>query len=368
MRIYIDETLALDKWHDQAASIYTLQQTISQGIHRITVEYYNKTGRSTAHVTWRNGSPQGQPPAILAFTASPSAVTPGQVSSLSWIVNGASTVAVNQGVGDVTGVNSKTVQPGQTTTYRLTASNGAGSVTADATVTVVAMSDTQAPSIPSLTAAVAKSSTEVGLRWSAGIDNVGVAGYQVLRNGAPLKAVSGVTLAYDDTSAAPNTAYTYAVKAFDAAGNYSAASNGIAVTTPASSSAGATCGVPGVGAFTACYFSGVNLSGSAVQSGTTAQINFDWGSGSPGPSVPPANFSARWQGYFDFDFAVYSFVANASDGVRVYVDNRLVIDNWKDQPVTATQASTWITKGSHLITMEYYARTGSAAAHLTWQK
>lgn len=368
MRVYIDGGLVLDQWYDQPTAIYAAQRTLSAGIHRITVEYYNNTGQATAHLTWQNSSPVTLAPAILSFSANPSAITAGQTVTLLWSVNGASSVTIDNQVGDVTGLSSKNVQPSQTTTYTLTASNSVGTVTAHVTVSLAAASDTQPPSIPALTSAVAKTPTEVDLAWSAAIDNVGVAGYRILRNSSPLKTVSGSTLAYADTSAAANTTYTYSVQAFDAAGNYSAASNQVSVATPAAPVSGATCGVASVGAFTGCFYRGTNLIGAPVLTTTDAQINFDWGTGSPASSVPPANFSARWQGYFDFDFAMYSFVTQASDGIRVYVDGRLVIDDWQDHPVTTDQASTWMTPGSHLITVEYYAWTGFASCHLTWQK
>jgi len=195
---------------------------------------------------------------------------------------------------------------------------------------------------------------------------VGVAGYHIRRNGATLASVNGTTLAYADTSAAPNTAYTYSVKAFDAAGNNSAASNSIPVTTPVASVSGGPCPVPATGAFTSCYYNGITLSGSPVLTGTDSQINFDWGTGSPGTSVTPANFSARWQGYFNFVDGVYSFAAQASDGFRVYVDGRLIMDHWQDQTISMFQARPTLTRGSHLITVEYYAHTGSASCHLTW--
>lgn len=368
MRLYIDGAPVLDRWFDQPPSFHTTQQTISQGVHRITVEYYVNTGRPTAHLTWRTNSVVTQPPSILAFAANPSAITSGQATTLSWTVNGASNLSIDNGVGDVTGALVKSVQPAATTTYTLTASNAGGSTTARVTVAVVSAADTQSPAVPVLTSVVAKAATQVDLAWSAVTDNVGVAGYQILRNGSNMATVSGATLSYSDTSAAPNTTYSYAVKAYDAAGNSSGNSNSISVTTPVASSGGSTCGVPGVGTFTACYFSGVGMTGSPALTTTVPAINFDWGSGSPAPSVPAANFSARWQGYFDFDFAVYTFVATASDGIRVYLGERLLIDQWRDRPAGKDQASTWVPRGSHLVTVEYYTRTGSAAAHLTWQK
>jgi uncharacterized protein YkwD len=368
MRVYIDGNLILDRWYDQPAYIYNVRQTLSAGTHRIVVEYYDNTGYATAHLSWQNTAPATQPPSILSFAANPTAIVAGQTSALSWSVNGATSISIDNGVGDVAGLTSKNVTPGQTTKYTLTASNSAGSATAVATITVTAATDNQAPSTPVLTSAAANGSNEVDLTWSASVDNVGVAGYKVLRNGALLTSVSGTALAYADKSAAPNSTYTYAVQAFDSAGNSSAVSNVATVNTPASAPSGGTCPVPATGAFTACYYNGITLSGNPVLTESDAQINFDWGTGTPAASVTPADFSARWQGYFDFADAIYSFVVKASDGIRVYMDGRVIIDHWQDQPVSTYQVRPTLTQGAHLITVEYYAHTGWASCHLTWQQ
>jgi len=72
----------------------------------------------------------------------------------------------------------------------------------------------------------------VDLIWTASTDNVGVAGYQIVRNGFPYISVAATMLTYADTSVTAGTIYTYAVNAFDAAGNHSNSSNTIQVTTP----------------------------------------------------------------------------------------------------------------------------------------
>jgi phosphatidylinositol-3-phosphatase len=76
----------------------------------------------------------------------------------------------------------------------------------------------------------------VGL--AASTDNVGVTGYDVYRNGAKMKTVAGSVTSWQDTSVAASTTYTYAVDAFDAAGNTSNLSPGVAVTTPAGGGGG----------------------------------------------------------------------------------------------------------------------------------
>jgi chitodextrinase len=91
-------------------------------------------------------------------------------------------------------------------------------------------SDTSPPTAPTnLTATTPLG--RVDLSWQASTDNVGVAGYDVLRNGTVLATTGSVT-SYTDTTAAPSTTYTYQVRARDAAGNLSPLSNSVSVTTP----------------------------------------------------------------------------------------------------------------------------------------
>jgi hypothetical protein len=73
---------------------------------------------------------------IVRFDATPSSITAGQSSQLTWIVQGASSVSISNGVGSVAATGSTTVTPTTTTTYTLTAVGPSGNVTATATVTV----------------------------------------------------------------------------------------------------------------------------------------------------------------------------------------------------------------------------------------
>ncbi|MDT9698266.1 glycoside hydrolase family 3 N-terminal domain-containing protein [Streptomyces sp. P17] len=91
--------------------------------------------------------------------------------------------------------------------------------------------DTTAPTAPTGLRATAKTASSVSLAWSAATDNVGVTGYDVYRDGARVTAqpVSGTT--FTDTGLSAATAYRYTVRARDAAGNVSAASAALGVTT-----------------------------------------------------------------------------------------------------------------------------------------
>jgi len=91
--------------------------------------------------------------------------------------------------------------------------------------------DTQAPSVPGGLAASNVAATQLTVSWTASTDNVGVAGYQVYRNGSFLRTTPAT--AYTDTGLAASTAYTYTVAAFDYANNVSEQAAPLVVTTTA---------------------------------------------------------------------------------------------------------------------------------------
>ncbi|MFD7389611.1 carbohydrate binding domain-containing protein [Streptomyces sp. NPDC059852] len=97
-------------------------------------------------------------------------------------------------------------------------------------------SDGQAPSAPGNLRSTGTSSTSVSLAWNASTDNVGVTGYDVFRGTTQVLSVSGTSATVGGLS--PSTAYTFTVKARDAAGNVSAASNSVSVTTDAGGGGG----------------------------------------------------------------------------------------------------------------------------------
>jgi glucosylceramidase len=89
--------------------------------------------------------------------------------------------------------------------------------------------DTTAPTAPTGLAASGTTATSTTLNWTASTDNVGVTGYQVLRGGTQVGTAAGTS--FTDSGLSASTAYSYTVKATDAAGNVSAASNSVSVTT-----------------------------------------------------------------------------------------------------------------------------------------
>ena len=211
-------------------------------------------------------------PVISTFAATPAAIATGASSTLSWTVTGATSLSIDGGIGAVTG-SSRTVSPAATTTYTLTATNANGSATRQTTVTVTTV-DTQAPSVPTGLAASNLTTTGVTLTWTASTDNVGVTGYRVFRGTTQIGTPTATTFAVTGLTA--STPYSFTVRAVDAAGNVSAASSPLSVTTSAATPA------PTISAFTATpsgIFPGQSVTLSwSVTGATSLSINQGIGS------------------------------------------------------------------------------------------
>ena len=215
-------------------------------------------------------------PVIASFTASPSSITAGQSTRLSWNVTGATSLSVNQGVGMVTGATGETVFPSSTTAYTLSATNAAGSTTA-ATVTVSV---------------------------------------------APIEVPPATSVC--------NTA------------------------------------VPR-GQFAGCYYNNKDFTAFKFSRTDSYPLSFDWGKRSPAGSMGSDTFSVRWTGQFEFDAGEYTFASVVDDGLRLYVDDTLIIDKWSNTPGTYS-VDLEIAAGWHTVRMDYYEQRGYAKAGLSWSK
>ncbi|WP_255306546.1 cellulase family glycosylhydrolase [Streptomyces sp. Wb2n-11] len=94
--------------------------------------------------------------------------------------------------------------------------------------------DTQAPTAPTGLTSTAKTATSLALSWTASTDNTRVTGYDVYRGTTKVNAAPVTGTTYTDTGLSPSTAYSYTVRARDAAGNVSAPSAALSVTTQSS--------------------------------------------------------------------------------------------------------------------------------------
>ncbi|MFT2817219.1 ricin-type beta-trefoil lectin domain protein [Leifsonia sp. A12D58] len=171
-------------------------------------------------------------------TCTANAQVPGNATSSGWTTIPALTGTLAAG-GAKTYCVRTTISPAQqsslagmsvagTLTLTSAIGNWSSSATAAAIQTVL---DTDAPTAPGAPVASATTSTGTTLTWTASTDNVGVVVYEIYR-GTTLAGTSA-TLSFTDSGLTPVTAYSYTIKAKDAAGNSSAASSATSVTTKA---------------------------------------------------------------------------------------------------------------------------------------
>ena len=116
------------------------------------------------------------------------------------------------------------------------------------------------------------------------------------------------------------------------------------------------------------YFANRNLEGKPVLVRVDREVNFDWGLGSPDPKLPPDNFSVRWTGKLvPPETRVYEIYARTDDGVRLWIDGKLLIDSWHDRGATTDRARVRLEAGKeHEIRIEYYEHAGVATAQIGW--
>jgi glucose/arabinose dehydrogenase len=117
------------------------------------------------------------------------------------------------------------------------------------------------------------------------------------------------------------------------------------------------------------YFDNINFTNSKVVR-TDSAVDFNWGSGSPDPTIDKDTFSVVWTGQVQARFSeTYTFFTNTDDGVRLFVNGQQVINRLIDQaPTTVNGTPIALTAGQKYdIRMEYYENKGGAVAQLGWQ-
>jgi len=120
-------------------------------------------------------------------------------------------------------------------------------------------------------------------------------------------------------------------------------------------------------AWTAQYYSNPDLAGPAVLTRYETNIDYFWGLGSPDVRVPTDYFSARWTATLPFNAGTYRFTIAADDGVRLYVDDLLVLNQRIGAQISAWSIDVNLSAGLHVIRLEYFEITGPAAVRLNYE-
>jgi hypothetical protein len=116
------------------------------------------------------------------------------------------------------------------------------------------------------------------------------------------------------------------------------------------------------------YWSNPDLNGSPSLVRDDLAIDFHWAALAAAAGLPSDNFSTRWSRWVDFGPGTYRFRAQADDGIRVYLDGRLVLDKWTNINVNDVHAVDLNLSGPHRLVVEYRELSGEARARFWWER
>lgn len=118
------------------------------------------------------------------------------------------------------------------------------------------------------------------------------------------------------------------------------------------------------------YFTNMNLEGEPARLNIDKSISFMWNDKGPFEDFQKDNFSVRWTGYLKPDKSdKYTFDVSSDDGVRLYIDDKLIINDWNDHAVLTNSYTMELNAGQlYKIKLEYYEKGGGAIIKFGWRK
>lgn len=114
------------------------------------------------------------------------------------------------------------------------------------------------------------------------------------------------------------------------------------------------------------YYNNRTLTGEPAFCRNDAAVQYNWGTGSPGTGIVADNFSVRWTRIMSFTNGNYKFKLSVDDGVRLYIDDKLILDHWATSGKQDYDATVALTSGWHTILVEYYEESGGSIIRLSW--
>lgn len=358
VRLYVDNILVFDQWNDHAATTHSADVVLTAGVHDIRFEYYENTGGAVAKLNWVSISgPVPTPTPTVAPTIAPTAApTVLPVSGF------------NGEYWSVPGLESSPVVPVRVADYMRN----------DATVNFDWGMGSPNAVIPV---------DNFIARWS-GKDTFNAGTYRfttVSDDGIRVYVDNNIVIdQWNDHAATTHTGdiiltagvHEIKIEFYEKSGGAVAKVSWNAIEgTPAPTATPTATPILPIGGFTGEYWSTVGTgrspawpAGAPALVRVDAAIDFDFGAGSPSEGIDNEHFVARWTGKHMFSSGNYRFTSQTDDGVRVYIDNELVIDDWIDHALKTTTYDKVMTEGEHDIRVEYYENGGGAIAKFFWNK
>ena len=190
-------------------------------------------------------------------------------------------------------------------------------------------------------------------------------------------AVPGASIHYTLDGAKPSADSTLYTGPFHLTGSARLLAVAVAPESPDSGVAAAAfvnTAAPGSGSgLSGAYFAGHTsanpFTGSPALARTDAAINFNWAAGGPDPVIGPDNFTVRWTGTIQPQFnETYSFQTTPGAAARLYLNGRLLIDNWPDKTSAPTNLPSLALDAQQLynVELDYCRQPGQPSIALSW--
>jgi hypothetical protein len=116
------------------------------------------------------------------------------------------------------------------------------------------------------------------------------------------------------------------------------------------------------------YFSDINLEHPRSRRVQQA-LAVDYGTGVPALGVSSDHYSSRWVGFLHVpETTNYAFFVQSEDGLRLWMDDQLLVDNWRDQKWESSgrHAQIRLSAGYHRLRLEHYKRQGRGVLRVKW--
>ncbi|MFK7803486.1 MAG: PA14 domain-containing protein [Anaerolineae bacterium] len=321
MRVYVDGNKIIDVWYDSQQHDVSADVNLSEGNHSIVVKYYEAGGKAVAKITWAQVSSSAVTASGLwtaeYFNNTSLSGSPTRTQSegkIDYIWGGSPAVGIN---ADQFSARWSGVVPVDSGTYRFTVRADDG-------------------------ARLWVNGNRIIDQWRE--QGATTFSADIALNGGSVP----VTLEYFDQGGTGEISLNWT----------KISSTTIQQTTTSN---------PTITEWKGEYYNNINLANSPVLTRNDANLNFNWGSSSPVPNVVNHDlFSVRWTRKVNLNGGTYSFKTVADDGVRVWVNDQLIIDHWTTAKGEALNGTVSVPGGATNIRVEYFELTGLAEARLEW--